>query len=351
MIPALDASTFGKGRSNANLWRDFRKVLFAMLLLALVALAGGMTYEAIGRLSDARRFPVRGRMVDIGGYRLNINCTGSGSPTVILDSGLGEPARSWIGVQAEVERSTRVCSYDRAGYGESDPGPQPRSSLQIARELHALLQRAQVLGPYVLVGHSFGGYNVRVYAGLYPNEVSGVVLVDSSHEDQDRFEPASAREEARGLQKLAPFVPLLRFFGVLRLRDKFQPTTMTGSKLSPAVMQEVSALRLRPDFLPTVLREYALLPILSASQVRSAGDLGDLPLMVLTAGQATDNGSSDSDGFRKAWLDELQPSLRKLSRRGRQVIVEDSDHEIPYKDPGAIVRAIQSVLAEARHQS
>jgi hypothetical protein len=115
-------------------------------------------------------------------------------------------------------------------------------------------------------------------------------------------------------------------------------------------MQEVSALRLRPNFLPSVLREYASLPTLSASQVRSAGDLGDLPLMVLTAGRATDDGNSDLDAFRKAWLDELQPSLVKLSRRGRQVVVQDSDHEIPYKDPEAIVRAIQSVWAEARHQ-
>ena len=187
-----------------NLSRRCRRALAATAILALVTLTGGMSYEAIGRTSDARRFPVRGQMVDIGGYRLNILCTGIGTPTVILDSGLGEPALSWIGVQTGVERSTRVCSYDRAGYGHSDPGPQPRSSLQIATELHALLEKSQTPGPYVLVGHSFGGYNVRVYAGLYRDEVAGVVLVDSSHEDQGRFEPASARDQARGLQTLAP---------------------------------------------------------------------------------------------------------------------------------------------------
>ena len=118
------------------------------------------------------------------------------------------------------------------------------------------------------------------------------------------------REEARGLQKLAPFVPLLRFFGVLRLRDRFQPTTITGSKLSQAAMQEVSALALRPNFLPAVLQEYASLPTLSANQVRSAGDLGDLPLMVLTAGQATDPGNRDLDGFRQAWLENCSPALQ-----------------------------------------
>ena len=337
----------GTWHSSANLWRRFRKVVFAVMIVALIALTGGMVYESIGRISDARRFPIRGRMVDIGGYRLNINCTGTGSPTVILDSGLGQPALSWNGVQAGVSQFTRVCSYDRAGYGQSDSGPQPRSSLQIARELHALLERSQTPGPYVLVGHSFGGYNVRVYAGLYRKEVSGVVLVDASHEDQQRFQPASVREEARGLQKLAPFIPLLRFFGVLRLRDRFQPTIVTGSKLSQADMQEVSKLALRPNFLPAVLQEYASLPTLSANQVRSAGDLGDLPLMVLTAGQATDTANRDLDEFRQAWLETLQPSLARLSRRGHQVVVQDSDHMIPYKDPEAIVRAIHSVWTGA----
>ena len=110
-------------------------------------------------------------------------------------------------------------------------------------------------------------------------------------------------------------------------------------------MQEVSALALRPNFLPAVLQEYASLPTLSANQVRSAGDLGNLPLMVLTAGQG--DGDKDVDGFRQAWLDKLQPSLARLSRRGQQVLVQDSDHMIPYKDPEAIVRAIHSVWAGA----
>jgi pimeloyl-ACP methyl ester carboxylesterase len=293
---------------------------------------------------------MRGQMVDIGGYRLNITCTGIGSPTVILESGLGEHAQSWVGVQRGVERFTRVCSYDRAGYGRSDPGPQPRSSLQVARELHALLSKSQTLGPYVLVGHSFGGYNVRVFIGLYPDEVSGVVLVDSSHEDQDQFEPASVRNQAGRLQALVPFVPGLRFFGVLRLREKLQPTTVAGSKLPEATMQELWALALRPNYLPTVLREYAAFATESAAEVRSSGTLGDLPLIVLTAGRHSDPGNQDLDGFRKAWLEVLQPSLVMLSRRGHQIVVEDSDHMIPYEDPEAVVSAIQSVWTEARTQ-
>jgi pimeloyl-ACP methyl ester carboxylesterase len=332
---------------NATLARRFRKTLVTIATLALAVLTVGMTYEAIGRILDARKYPMRGQMVDIGGYRLNINCTGTGSPTVILESGLGEQAQSWVAVQRGVEGFTRVCSYDRAGYGRSDRSPQTRSSLQIARELHALLNDSQKSGPYVLVGHSFGGYNVRVYTGLYPNEVSGVVLVDSSHEDQEQFEPASVRKTADGLQTLAPFVPLLRFFGVLRLRDRLRPATVPGSKLSQATMQELSALTLRPNYLPTVLREYAVLGTDSATQVRSAGNLGDLPLIVLTAGRPTDPGNRDLDGFRKAWMEILQPSLASLSPRGKQVVVMDSDHMIPYEDPDAIVKAIRCVWTEA----
>jgi pimeloyl-ACP methyl ester carboxylesterase len=342
--------TMGRMHMNLNLRRCLRKAIFSLLFLVLIILTCGMTYEWTGRIADGRRYPPRGRMVDIGGYRLNINCTGTGSPTVVLDSGLGEPGLSWSGVQSGVERFTRVCSFDRAGYGFSDPGPQTRSSMQIAEELQALLEKAQVPGPYVMVGHSFGGYDVRVFTGLYRDEVSGLVLVDSSHEDQERFEPASVRDEARHLQRMTPLVPLLRFFGVLRLRDRLHPMTISGSKLSPATMREISAMALRPNALPTFLREYALLPTLSAAQVRTAGNLGDLPLIVLTAGQATDEGDEDLDEFRKAWLDQLQPDLVRLSRNGRQVIVEDSDHLIPYKDPEAIVLAIRSVWTAAQHQ-
>ena len=125
-----------------------------------------------------------------------------------------------------------------------------------------------------------------------------MVLADSSHEDQGRFELTSARDQARGLQTLAPFVPLLRFFGVLRLRDHLQSTTITGSRLSQKTMQEISALALRPNFLPAAISEYATLGTESAAQVRSAGSLWNLPLIVLTAGQATDPGNRDLDGFR-----------------------------------------------------
>jgi pimeloyl-ACP methyl ester carboxylesterase len=171
------------------------RVSLAGLLLVTVSLAiTGALYEMIGRWRDVRRFPQHGHLVNVGSIRMNIDCSGKGSPTVILESGSGGPSLDWQMVQPEVAKFARVCSYDRAGYGWSDSGPEPRSSLQIAYELKQLLEASGEKGPYVLVGHSMGGYDIRVYTGLYPNDVAGMVLVDASHEDQDLRAPESIRK-------------------------------------------------------------------------------------------------------------------------------------------------------------
>ena len=160
-----------------------RKIAFIVGAFALLLVALGTSYRSIKAGTDARRFHLEGRLVDLGGYKLNINCTGQGSPTVILESGLAVPALSWRSVQQEIAKFTRVCSYDRAGYGWSDPGPMPRTSAQSVKELHALLHNAGEKPTFVLVGHSFGGTNVRIYNRAYPSEVAGMVLADTGHED------------------------------------------------------------------------------------------------------------------------------------------------------------------------
>ena len=139
----------------------------AGLLLVTVSLAiTGSLYEMIGRWRDTRRFPERGHLVQAGSIRMNIDCSGQGSPTVILESGSGGPSVDWLMVQPEVAKFARVCSYDRAGYGWSDSAPEPRSSLQIAHEIKHLLQAAGEKGPYILVSHSMGGYVIRVYRAV-----------------------------------------------------------------------------------------------------------------------------------------------------------------------------------------
>jgi pimeloyl-ACP methyl ester carboxylesterase len=142
-----------------------------LIALIVVLAAGGATYEAIKAAGDATRYPARGQLVDLGGNRMHIHCVGQGSPTVVLDAGLGGFSLDWNLVQPELAATTRVCAYDRAGYGWSDPSPQPRTPRQIADELHTLLFTAGVKGPYVLVGHSAAGKHVRLYADLYPQEV------------------------------------------------------------------------------------------------------------------------------------------------------------------------------------
>src|SRR5436853_1389514 len=183
------------GRNNSNRgakeMKQAKIVLFAMLISTGVVTG---LQGASGQSSPADIVYARpGQLVDAGGFRLNLYCMGSGSPTVVFDSGWGDWAPAWSKVQREIAKWTRACSYDRAGAGFSDPGPMPRTSVHIAEELRAALHHAGIAGPYVLVGSAFGGDNVRTFADLYMREVAGLVLVDA---DPDDLEPKAMQEEA-----------------------------------------------------------------------------------------------------------------------------------------------------------
>src|SRR5215210_3533682 len=160
--------------------RRIGMALLGLVVVLLVLAVAGAIYQAIATELAERAYPPPGEMVDVGGYRLHINCVGQGSPTVVLDSGSGAFSAHWVRVQREVSGTTRVCAYDRAGMGWSEMGPNPRDAKQISSELHTLLKGAGIKGPYVLVGHSFGGMYMQTYAHRHPDEVTGVVLVDSS---------------------------------------------------------------------------------------------------------------------------------------------------------------------------
>ncbi|MCB1109450.1 MAG: alpha/beta hydrolase, partial [Chlamydiia bacterium] len=144
----------------------------------------GLVYQWIGTKVDQRRYPPLGEMVDIGGYALHLNCQGKQAPTVILDAGMGLNSLDWSLVQPKIAEFARVCSFDRAGYGWSDASPLVRTSQSIVEELHQALIRADIPPPYILVGHSFGGANMQLFASYYPEKVFGIVLVDSSSEGQ-----------------------------------------------------------------------------------------------------------------------------------------------------------------------
>src|SRR5688572_6772992 len=186
----------------------------ALLLVSVGAL--GAAWQAV--LSNRERSTTPpGKLVDIGGYRLHLWCMGTGSPTVILESGLSGGAFEWGYVQPVVARQQRVCSYDRAGLGYSDPGPRPRTTKQMVRELGALLDSAGIDDQLVLVGQSYGGFNVRVFATQHPARVAGIVLADTSHEDQRR-RFADAKAPTGEVPAMLPYVmPVAAALGIPRL--------------------------------------------------------------------------------------------------------------------------------------
>ena len=240
------------------------------------------------------------RRIDVGGFRLNLRCEGEGSPVVVLDSGAGDTLGAWDWVVPDVKKVTRVCAYDRAGLGRSDRGPSPRNSERIVAELHQLLVRARIPPPYVLVGHSFGGLNVRLYAARHPTEAAALVLVDATPEDY----PGLAESLYSGIE-------------LEKLR--------TARAVAPlAFGDEIDAIAE------------------SAASVRAAPVAATLPVTVLTAVHR-----GDSPEFRAAWTD-LQRKMAESFPGAQQIIAERSDHYIQFDEPELVVRAIREQVEAAR---
>jgi pimeloyl-ACP methyl ester carboxylesterase len=282
-------------------------MLLFVSTLARCALAQGVEDEARGSASFDR-------LVNVGGgRRLHINCSGmnfEGSPTVLLESGAGNDSSVWNRVQAEVAKFTRVCSYDRAGLGSSDPVSAPRTIVAVTEDLHTLLANAKVFGPYVLVGHSLGGILVRLYASYYPAQVVGMVLVDSAHED----------EPDRGLA----LIPQDTFKEMLK-------------KLGPEDLVVQS---------PENIASCSIRTVMDALNWH-----GDIPLVVLTQGRpyGPDMFAVPSIAPKAYQLHlALQRDLMHRSSRGRQVIAEKSGHGIHQDQPELVIDAIRHVVKEVK---
>ncbi len=279
-----------------------------------------MLYQAIATQVDQRSYPPPGQLVDVGGYRLHLYCLGQnidGRPTVILETGLGGSAASsdWAWIQPQVAKVTRVCAYDRAGLGWSDPGPGPRDAQHIAAELHALLQNSHTPGPYVLAGWSFGGLYVRAYANQYPEDVAGLVLIDSSSPEQCAATPAWQAQCASSASN-ASRARILALFGVMRLVGYFQPATGLPDPQNAAILASFSSSK---DW-DAQNAEFQASSATNA-EVLNAKSLGALPLFVLTA---TDHGAApDLEQQWQVW----QTGFTSLSTNSVQRVIPGATHE------------------------
>jgi len=289
----------------------------------MLVAAAGATYQWVATRQELASTPPPGQLVDVGGHRLHLWCTGAGSPPVILEAGLGGSSADWGFVQPEIARFTRVCSYDRAGMGYSDPGPSPRTARRIAEELATLIDRSGLDGPVVLVAASSGGFDVRILASDHTDRVTGLVLVDASHEDQTHDIP-----------RLARWVPLLSSIGIFRLLDiSFGPRP---ALLSPSVQKFVGATRFRATGYQAAADEIIHIRE-SASEVRTSRRTLPIPVVVVTGARGAD-----------ATWQELQRDQVKLSERGCQIVAERSGHLVQIDQPQIIVNAVRGVIDGTR---
>jgi pimeloyl-ACP methyl ester carboxylesterase len=337
----------------------------AILLLALPIL--GFSYETISAAIDARRFPPPGKLITVDGHQMHFNCTGAGSPTVVMDAGLGGWSLDWSTVQPELAQFTRVCSYDRAGLGWSEPSAEPPDAQHAMHDLHSLLANSGEAGPFVLVGHSNGGLRVLLYAHAYPQEVAGVVLVDPTPRasDAERVAFLSPTEQAEYLallqgMKTDPktggfdffgFMQVLRPFGVPRL---LTDTLLQGSPYQHLRAEEQPAFRfgmnrrarLATNSAETEQRQNSI------DQVRAIPSLGAIPLAVLTSTKLAsfyrDPLPAEPAGRllelvqKSVWEAEIEMS--RLSSNGTIAPIERSGHYIQFDRPDAVIQAVQHMV-------
>ena len=330
-----------------------RRIRCRQLILSSLTLFGAATVNA----QAAPPHAAPGRMIDIGGWKLHLNCTGEAKPsqaTVILEAGVGDFSVEWALVQPSVSSFARVCSYDRAGDGWSELGPHPRTMKQLVYELHTLLEKAGERPPYLLVGQSFGGVVVRLYATTYPNEVASMMLIDAGRLNPWRFingELVQLNTTAKGVP-----VPAVKTSSPLRESDIPPPAR---EQMQAAARQLVARANESREKLPREaqeMRTWALgtvkhvaayvnpfeaeeLALMLAAEKEREYQFGDMPLVVMTAGKVQ---------YSEAWLQAdhaaTQAGLAKLSRSGKQIIAQESGHHIHIDEPALVINAVRELV-------
>lgn len=336
---------------------QIRVAAMAIFFAGMAFAARCVGQEAAKPLITSSVYAKPQRLVDMDhGRRMNIYCTGSGSPAVILDAGMGDSTISWALVQPAVASRAKVCSYDRAGLGFSDGSNRPSTAVNNAEDLHALLKAAHVSPPYILVGHSAAGMYIRVYADRYPDEVAGMVSVEGSHEDQwvrgwaigasgqqakwDAFlkEYGSCVDEAK--RGLVPGTPAYKKC-VGDPDPRFSPAINAAQARYAATMRWQTA----------AASERQAVAYASADQARATRKhYGDIPIIVLTHSpypKAKDETQSERNQRTLLW-ESLHLDVAAMSTRGVNEIVPNSGHYIQYDHPQVVIDAIDQALSIAR---
>jgi pimeloyl-ACP methyl ester carboxylesterase len=308
--------------------RSRRWLLYPVIaMMALAAVGGG--YETVAGALDEGDFPMPGQLIDVGGHSLHLNCRGSDSPTVILEPGAGEMSSALAWITPAVARDTRVCVYDRAGRGWSEPADSPQDGAQIATDLHTLLQRGHVPGPYVLAGHSFGGLYVLTFAARYPDEVAGMVLVDST-------EPGSAATPGTSPGDEGSYDIMWRVSALLSSSARLGLGRLIGQvdygSLPPRARDQAIASAATPDHVQSTIDEY-IQATASTDQAASLGDFADKPLVVLTAGSGSD----------AEWT-AAQDDLASLSTNSAHRVIDGATHGEMILEEDAAAATSQAIL-------
>jgi pimeloyl-ACP methyl ester carboxylesterase len=321
-------------------WRWTKRGLSIVASLVVLAAGLGAIYQAVASHRDAQAAPP-GLRTDIGGYRLHIYCLGHGTPTIVVSPGVGVWSVQWSRIQDALAPDTRVCTYDRAGYGWSDLAPSPTSAARAAEELHLLLRTAGEAPPYVLVGESYGGYVARLFVARYHNEVAAVVLVESAHERQwDEIpEATTLMVQGRRQVKVARWLSEIGMFRVWPL-DR-------GDDLPLTVRPRLIAAQANPQTYVALGNEMAGV-LTSAQQVARAAPMGDLPLVVVSAGHSFDKFFSSkerhlTEPMNEKWMG-LQNELARLSTNSVHMVSATATHGIAREQPDFVIAAIRRAV-------
>ncbi|MGA3299903.1 MAG: alpha/beta hydrolase, partial [Candidatus Acidiferrales bacterium] len=314
-------------RKNYGKWRRVGEIIALSIVVFLAAaIGGGAAFNAVAGQYFFSRRTAPGKLYDVSGYKMHLYCTGEGSPTVVLDAGLGNDSLIWANVQPELSKITQVCSYDRAGFGWSEARPEPRDARRLNDELHGLLSAAGVTGPIVLMGHSISGLYLRDYATRYPQNLSGLVFVDGSTPLQDERFPAEIqlmeKQESTELRKLE----WLSVLGLRRAMGGCAPEEGFSKSAAKMIAED----QCRTSVLAAAAQELSSIQQ-SGDETIHTGPFGDLPILIFsqdleqpaTPGISAEAGRSVS----KTW-NEMQEDLKKLSTRSRRIIAKGSSHYV-----------------------